>query len=854
MGVPDDENGYFNGDLLDDYGISYTPDPEPEFHSSQRHSNRSDDPEASANNEQRLRWSVATGDSYAESQPHSPSSSNSYAGSVSDLSSAPSYPPSYSFGYGGAWSNSDRDSMTDVSRHLSLSRSISSTSISTSSIGDDIESHINFKHFHSRSTSDSGQGGDISQSVYDHHHLLLGSSALIVSSDSGANSILHSPESEWTFLSQKRIHPSHIPDMLVGPALQKLPLDNSTTDHQTQQVQGQFDSEPESKLPITSALQNSEQDDSEEAIGSHRNCHALAHDVFDASLATAEDLIPTSSALKSALKRHQESFVEPAICLTTPSDQRSSQHILDETFRSRASSSTLNPSEHPEHVHLESEPADLHEMNGTDKWLREKMTQSGQHSHLETVNSSPPLFPPTSPRRGSKSGEEERLRMKLFQMRKGHSFQPSSEGGGGDKAVKYNGPSRPTDVGSTLGARTNSKRVSRTTSAVTSSSHPQQFPSTLSMSSTSDGEEQNSVSSDDDIPLAQRIPGALTAQQSIRKQVNEEREARRSAREKRRRERQVTLRPAGAGLGGVESTAGSSSQDLHIAASSSNSNVVGNALSATGSVRQRSGSVHHRQKMPNIPLAIHGDFSQTFKPEDLARKLQNVKMIGESPTVSNMRFQQQSQALINKLSRSVSSASRPSDYPIHATTSVSPAPRLVSKRSFHAPEVEHQSRAVSPQDNLPPRKRSISVNRGDWERKTRRGNEDSVPPLPNTTLHARTNLDDHRDQERRVLVKPHGDSKVVSSYDVERLQHNTDSPIGGVEDVGTTKHRIFIHNLQHSQIVDIRMDTSAGDLITSLEIEGVLDGWAGLGGWMVWEIARDFGMGKHLLLFRISYV
>jgi len=513
---------------------------------------------------------------------------------------------------------------------------------------------------------------------------------------------------------------------------------------------------------------------------------------------------------------------------------------LVETFLSLASSSTLNPSEH---LHPESEPDDPHEMNGTDKWSREKVTHS---SHWETVNGSSALSGPTSPRRDSKSGEEERLRMKLLQTRKSHS---ASEGGDGDNAVRYYGPRRSTDVGSTLGARSSSRRVSRTTSAVTSSSHPQQFPSTLSLSSTSEGEEQNSVSSDDDIPLAQRIPGALTAQQSIRKQVNQEREARRAAREKKRRERQVTLRPAGAGLGGVESTAVSSSQDLHIAAASANVN-VGNALTATGSVRQRSGSVHHRQK--TVPLAVHGDFGQAFKPEDLARKLQNVKMIGESPTVSNMRFQQQ-QAQINKLNRSVSSPSRPSvDYPIPATTSISPAPRLISKRSFHTPEVEHQSRAVSPQDNIPPRKRSNSVSRGDWERTTRRGHEDSVPPLPNTTLHVRTNLDDHRDRERRVLVKPHGDSKVVSPYDVERLQRNThDTPIGGVEGVGTSRHRVFIHNLQHSQIVDIRMDTSAGDLITSLEMEGVLNGWAGLGGWVVWEIAQDFGMGKDLFLASI---
>jgi hypothetical protein len=45
-------------------------------------------------------------------------------------------------------------------------------------------------------------------------------------------------------------------------------------------------------------------------------------------------------------------------------------------------------------------------------------------------------------------------------------------------------------------------------------------------------------------------------------------------------------------------------------------------------------------------------------------------------------------------------------------------------------------------------------------------------------------------------------------------------------------------------MVDIGPSTSAGDVIAACEAEGVLDGWAGLGGWMFWEIAQDFGMER----------
>jgi hypothetical protein len=266
--------------------------------------------------------------------------------------------------------------------------------------------------------------------------------------------------------------------------------------------------------------------------------------------------------------------------------------------------------------------------------------------------------------------------------------------------------------------------------------------------------------------------------------------------------------------------------------------------------RQRSGSVHQHKKtqfIPNASFAPHGDLNQVFKPEDLAKKLQNVMSeTSLSLPASNMRFQQhqQFQPQLNKLSRSVSNNSRPLDDSQHTTPAssfASPAPRLKPKRSFHEPELGHRARdAVSSRDLLPPHKRSMSVGRGDRERTSHRGQKDPVPPLPNTTPHGRTSLDDHRDRGRRVLVKP----KVASSSDLERLQHGIhDTPAVGVEGVATSTRRIFIHSLQHSQMVDIGMDTSAGCLISSLETEGVLDGWAGIGGWTIWEIAQDFGMG-----------
>lgn len=807
----DEENGYFDGDLLDAYGISRTP--EPELHDSQHErtnevDDRSDDPEALDN---KLRWSVDTYDSNAESQSQSPRS-NSYAGSVSDLSSGPSYPPSYSFGYG--WSNSDRDSMTDVSRDLSLSRSISSTSISTSSIGDDVESDINLFGLGDRfaNISDRSQG---TEHVYDHYR----SSTLIVLSDSPNNSILHSPDSEWTSLTQQRLHSTHLPDILLGPALKRV-VANSAADHQTEQV----DSEPDNEMPITSPLQNSGQSETED-IGSH----AVAHDEEIKSPATAVDLFSTDSAFVapnpdgvSSLHRNRESrlsfledFVEPALCsLDSSQESIFAEPVLSKTL-----------SNFSEHLHPETERDDIHEMNGLDRRLREKMTHSLErdHSHSRRPSAVSSNFG-SSHRRSSKlSEEEERRRRILLHMQRGQT--PGEE----------------------IPSTSTSRSISRTPSSFMSSPNPQQFASAPT-SSTSDEEE---ISSDDDVPLAQRIPGALTAQQTIRKQVKEERDARSAARKKRQRERQATLRPVGAGLG-VDLTSAmlSSLQDAALYTS--------DASMGASPGRRQTGSVHHQkaQVIPSMPLATRSNLDQAFKPEDLARKLQTVKMMNESPNVSlsaaasSMLFQhQQSHAQLNKLSRSVSGNSRPflDYYSQHASpvsSSISPIPKLTTKRSFHGPELEHRSRdAVSPHAHLPLHKRSMSMGRGDRERSSRRGYEDAVPPLPNTTLRARTSSDDHRDGGRRVLVKPQVGSKVSSPHDLERLQQ--EPPVGEAEGVITSGHRIFVHSTQHSRLVDIRPDTSAGDLITSLETEGALDGWAGVGGWMVWEVAQDFGMGKR---------
>jgi hypothetical protein len=60
-----------------------------------------------------------------------------------------------------------------------------------------------------------------------------------------------------------------------------------------------------------------------------------------------------------------------------------------------------------------------------------------------------------------------------------------------------------------------------------------------------------------------------------------------------------------------------------------------------------------------------------------------------------------------------------------------------------------------------------------------------------------------------------------------------------------TQQRIFIGDMQSFQMVEISASTSAGDVLRIIEEQGALNQYGGVGpGWMLWEMAQDFGMGE----------
>ena len=71
------------------------------------------------------------------------------------------------------------------------------------------------------------------------------------------------------------------------------------------------------------------------------------------------------------------------------------------------------------------------------------------------------------------------------------------------------------------------------------------------------------------------------------------------------------------------------------------------------------------------------------------------------------------------------------------------------------------------------------------------------------------------------------------------------------------QQRVFVGDLQHFSIVEIGQSTKARDVISMVDEKGELPPDTKAGGWMLFELSNDFGMGESLetlFLFSIAIV
>ncbi|KAH9997928.1 hypothetical protein BJV77DRAFT_940943 [Russula vinacea] len=65
------------------------------------------------------------------------------------------------------------------------------------------------------------------------------------------------------------------------------------------------------------------------------------------------------------------------------------------------------------------------------------------------------------------------------------------------------------------------------------------------------------------------------------------------------------------------------------------------------------------------------------------------------------------------------------------------------------------------------------------------------------------------------------------------------------------QQRIFIVDLQRFNTLMMSPTTTAKEVIDALEAQGQLANWAGVGGWMLFEVSQDFGMERPIRHFEV---
>lgn len=765
------------------------------------------------------RWSVDTEESLFDY----PTPSSTFAGPF------PLDPIGSVSGNFGHWnSTSDADYIAGLSHCVSLSCSISSTSVPSFSLDD--PNSCDFRRLCQASNARDGRrSADDSQSSSDHSLPRLSHSATLSSSES--NSLLHSPDLEWTSFGQQQCHPAIAGevDWISGNAeADDLALSDGV-------------------MVATPSQISTEAAHCQGDVHNPSGCFVLEpqRNIGDSDV-TESDLPATAhdSAITSSTAAHPPDFSEsthtpslsivdlPLIPLTASDNHFSSVVPVDTQRPLHASlsrvSSSLNST-------MQYSNIDRHEMaTGLDTTRANARHSGGKTVHR--ANEANPHMPGSVSDTNKQVSDvnEPRGNVILGQMRRDFDFQLSLH-------VNDDVERKNQNLSTELRSISSSRSVSRSFfSARSTCSKEQQLPMSSSMSPTSTSDEEASSSSDDNIPLAQRIPNALTAQQTIRRQVEEEKEARKAEKERKQREGQLARYPRGAETKAVVSTSISSPQETTPSKSAAHSAYTSTITKdATLTSRQ---PISRPQRRPSVP-----DVSQAFNPEDLTKKLQSVKTMDESSTMTmqhatvKLQIPHRSATILHPESRS----RVPQDQSLSAIEPMLSASPLLGTSLHRQISERSPQEAMKPQDQVRIGGRSMSVARGDRE-KNRREHGNDIPPLP----FGRTSVDD---RGRRVLVKQRPDlglhsskSTRVSAEGERHSQRSVNRPsTGGFDATATYKQPIFIHSLQHHRTADIGPTTNAGELIASWEAEGILDGWAGLGGWMIWEVAQDFGMGEQ---------
>ncbi|KAL4080700.1 hypothetical protein J3A83DRAFT_4084246 [Scleroderma citrinum] len=351
--------------------------------------------------------------------------------------------------------------------------------------------------------------------------------------------------------------------------------------------------------------------------------------------------------------------------------------------------------------------------------------------------------------------------------------------------------------------------------------------------------------SDDDVPLAQRMPTALKAQKSIRQQLRDERQRRKLERSKSSHYVPRPPLPSPPLLRSPVSLVPKSG--THETRKPSTSDATS---SPPSSVKQQSSSTGHFQHpvedLSRKLLHLQASPPSTLVDRDLAAPK---KRIIRSATTSPTRGHRQDNTSYVPLSTARAPKAPPQDRSLKAA------------HSFHRPDWQ-PAESSRPSIDLPPVHnlgRSMTVS-------TRRQPEDihgrvSLDTFGHSIRDGRSNTPtghDHNLKSGRISEDNRRPSVSTSRPSVDR-ENNTSNPraqrslpapaVASPHQPATTtkvpvvQQRIFIGDMQRFNTVELTSGTNAGDVIKLMASQGILDR---SGSWMLFELAQDYGMERPI--------
>ncbi|KAI9512382.1 hypothetical protein F5148DRAFT_973587 [Russula earlei] len=335
--------------------------------------------------------------------------------------------------------------------------------------------------------------------------------------------------------------------------------------------------------------------------------------------------------------------------------------------------------------------------------------------------------------------------------------------------------------------------------------------------------------SDDNIPLAQRIPSALRVQRTIRKQVSDEKDERRRLRALRRQQQQPRQQTH-------KQTSVEEEPRHHAQAGPSSSQ--GPSQSMPSSTRPRTKTLPSSTSRPIVA-------------EDLARRLRDIQESNALP----MSF-------LNKREHSPSGSPFHSDRLAqrsedHARIDISDKP-LRPMRSFHRPRTSDAGR----EQTMPIR--SLTADMGRVGRSATTASR-PVKQHDQSEAMVRAAPPSRSRSTRRPTTSDGAQSPSVTPLHPSAFQQVSatrtpadapDPPLPTQVVPKETKQvswqqRVFIVDLQRFNTLMMNPTTTAKDAIDALETQGQLANWAGVGGWMLFEVFQDFGMERPIRHFEV---